>query len=415
MDLDMDTELARTRPDFVVFKPSSMDGSSHDTGNEHFLTFEGPDDALMAVWTQSTFEGQPDQRIVFARADKSGREWSKPRVIAGVPPGGEGNMASWGFPLVSKSGRIYVIYSKHIGVNDIFSHTTGWMAGVYSDDAGETWSEEQVISMPRSKWDNPDPEVPANWIVWQRPRRLSEGKYYTGFTRWVSAAVRHEPPIKVWWAHESVVEFMRFENIDDDPATQDIEISWFCRDDDALSVGLIGHPEVKVLQEPSLVALPDGRLFCSLRATTGHPYFTVSDDAGRSWRKPEPIRQSDDGPLLKHPCSPCPIYDLGNGRYAFLLHNHDGHFENWGPTDTARHRRPIHLASGTFQASGRQPIGFSVPRFFMDNDGVQLGYKGGRADLAMYASVTFIDGEPVLWYPERKFFLLGKKIPMNGA
>ena len=25
--------------------------------------------------------------------------------------------------------------------------------------------------------------------------------------------------------------------------------------------------------------------------------------------------------------------------------------------------------------------------------------------------MAFRDGEPVLWYPERKFFLLGKKLP----
>ena len=46
----------------------------------------------------------------------------------------------------------------------------------------------------------------------------------------------------------------------------------------------------------------------------------------------------------------------------------------------------------------------------MDNDGVPLGYKGGRADLAMYASVTIRKGNTALWYPDRKFFLLGKRI-----
>ena len=46
----------------------------------------------------------------------------------------------------------------------------------------------------------------------------------------------------------------------------------------------------------------------------------------------------------------------------------------------------------------------------MDNDGVPLGYGAGRCDLAMYASVTIRDGVPVLWYPDRKFFLLGKRL-----
>ena len=33
-----------------------------------------------------------------------------------------------------------------------------------------------------------------------------------------------------------------------------------------------------------------------------------------------------------------------------------------------------------------------------------------RADLAMYASTTPTDDGLILWYPERKFFLLGKRI-----
>jgi len=52
-------------------------------------------------------------------------------------------MASWGFPLVSNSGRIYVIYNQRIGVNDLFTHTTGLMAGIHSADAGR----RQLITM----------------------------------------------------------------------------------------------------------------------------------------------------------------------------------------------------------------------------------------------------------------------------
>ena len=46
----------------------------------------------------------------------------------------------------------------------------------------------------------------------------------------------------------------------------------------------------------------------------------------------------------------------------------------------------------------------------MDNDGVAIGYRGGRRDLAMYASLTIRNGNVVLWYPDRKFFLLGRRI-----
>lgn len=405
-----DVEIRRTKPDFTVYKPRSMDGSTFDTGNEHFLVFDGPDGALMAVWTQSTFEGEPDQRIVFSRSDDEGNTWTPPKVIAGCKPPVKGNMASWGFPMVSKKGRIYVLYSKHIGINDIWAHTTGLMAGIYSDDAGKTWTKEQVIPMPRSKWDNPDPKMPANWIVWQKPQRLSEGKYFAGFTRWVSPKIRPPSPMKVWWSEASVVEFMRFENIDEHPETKDIKVSFFAGDDKALQVGLIGHPEVSVVQEPSLVCLPDSRIFCTMRTTTGNPYWSISEDAGRTWRKPEPLRYQDDGPVFLHPCSPCPIYRVSDTEYIFLYHNHDGHFGKWNPEDSTFHRRPIYVALGQYRKEAKQQIWFSGPRFLMDNDGVPLGYKGGRSDLAMYVSFTVRNNKRILWYPDRKFFLLGKEI-----
>ena len=408
--MDMNVELNRTRPDYVVYTPRSLDGSTHDTGNEHFLVFDGPDGTLMAVWTQSTSEGQPDHRIVFSKSPDEGQTWTDPMILAGPKPPQKGNKASWGFPLVSASGRIYVIWNQYAGIHDLDPGGSGWMTGKYSDDAGETWSDAQTIPMRRSTHDHPDPKYPANWIVWQRPERLSHGKYFVGFTRIFSPAVRREPPVAHWTAQESAVEFMRFENINDNPEPKDIQISWFACDDEALSVGFPGHPEVKVLQEPSLVKLPDGRLFCTMRSPRGNPYFSVSDDQGETWRAPEVIRRNDDGPELRHPCSPCPIYALGDGKYIFFIHNHDGHFAKWGPFDSNQHRRPVYLVRGEFQKHARQPIWFAEPEFFMDNDGVAIGYGNGRPDLSMYTSLTIRQRKLILWYPERKFFLLGKRI-----
>jgi hypothetical protein len=108
--------------------------------------------------------------------------------------------------------------------------------------------------------------------------------------------------------------------------------------------------------------------------------------------------------------SPCPIYEVGDGEYVFLFRNHDGHFGRWTPKDSDWHRRPICLSRTKIAENARQPLEFGDPEFFMDNDGVGLGYGNGRADLAMYSSVTYDDDGVTLWYPDRKFFLLGKKI-----
>jgi hypothetical protein len=415
-------ELRATKPDFVVFVPKVEGDKVADTGNEHFLVFDGPDGSLMAVWTQSSVENfsaalPPDQHIAFARSDDEGKTWTEPRIVAGPKRPGDGLMASWGYPLVSKKGRLYVLYSQHVGRFDTFFHHTGWLHGIYSDDAGKTWSAPQEIPIARSIHDNPDPTMPPNMLCWQKPLRLGEGgKYLAGFTRWTShAVIPHK--VKDWRAADARVEFMRFENVDDSPEPRDLKISWFASNEKALAVPFPGHAELSACQEPSIVKLPDGRLFVVMRTATGSPYWSQSRDGGETWETPRVLLRKDAGAPLLHPLSPCPIYDVGgeaagSGKYALFLHNHDGHYKNYGPTDTGFHRRPVYLAVGRFQPGGDQPVWFDEPQSFMDHDGVPLGKPGttGRLDLALYASSTVRQGKAVLWYPDRKFFLLGRAI-----
>ena len=263
------SQLHVTRPDFVVFVPEVTDSAVNDTGNEHFLVFDGPDGSLMAVWTQSSAESQPDQHQAFARSDDDGKTWSKPRIIAGPKKPGDGHIASWGYPLVTRSGRIYILYSQHIGKTDQFFHHTGWLHGIFSDDNGATWSAPQNVPMRRSMRDNPDPAMPPNVLCWQKPLRLGkDGRYLAGVTRWTSFAVTPNPT-KSWMSADARVEFMRFENIDENPEPKDIRIAWFAFNEQALSVPYPGHAEVSACQEPSLVKLPDGRLFCVMRTCSG--------------------------------------------------------------------------------------------------------------------------------------------------
>jgi hypothetical protein len=104
--------------------------------------------------------------------------------------------------------------------------------------------------------------------------------------------------------------------------------------------------------------------------------------------------------------------EAGSGRYVLFIHGHDGNYQGWGPTDSSYHRRPIQIVTGRFQAGADQPVWFDEPRFFFDHDGVALGKPKtrGRLDLALYASFTVQKGRAVLWYPDRKFFLLGRVI-----
>jgi hypothetical protein len=415
-------QLHITKPDYVVFVPAVTDSAVSDTGNEHFLVFDGPNGSLMAVWTQSSVENSSptmpgDQHIAFARSTDEGVTWTKPAIIAGPRTAGESPIASWAYPLVSKSGRIYVLYSQHVGKFDTFYHHTGWLRGIFSDDLGRTWSASQQIPVARSRNDNPDPEMPPNMLVWQKPLRLGQAdKYLVGFTRWTSKAVRKNPTSS-WISHDSRVEFMRFENVDENPRVEDLKISWFAANERALAVPFPGHPEVSVCQEPTLVKLPDGRLFCTMRTASGSPFWSLSSDQGETWTQPRPLLDRDGGQPLLHPLSPCPMYDVGgntagSGRYVLFIHNNDGHYLGYKPNETSFNRRPVYLVAGQYQPGAEQPIWFAAPQLFMRHDDVALGKPGtaGRIDLALYASFTVRQGRAVLWYPERKFFLLGRTI-----
>ncbi len=406
----LDREMQRSRPDYVVYCPKSVDGSTFDTGNEHFLTFDGPDGSLMTVWTQSSFEGAGDHRIMFARSRDEGRTWSEPLRIIGPRRKDEALQSSWAFPMLSGSGRIYVVYNQYQGIADYHHQITGTMDCVYSDDHGTTWSKPGTIPMPHSPYDHPGKEKPSNWIVWQKPIRDLQGRWFTGFTRWVSPAVRTKPHVNSWTAAESVVEFMRFENLDEHPEPAEIRVSYFASGRRALRVPHYTNPMLSIAQEPSLVRLPDDRLFCTIRSMTGYIWYAVSADDGETWTAPRPLLRQDHGLPILQPLSCCPIYEYDRGRYILLHHNNDGRFEGSTPEQTNRNRRPACIALGEFRPDAEQPIWFSASKVLMDNDGSQIGPLK-RIDIGVYTSVTRRQGQFVLWYPERKFFLLGKVIP----
>lgn len=382
-------DVQTTKPDFIVYVPQVNPEKLGDCYNDHFQVFEGLSGILFATTCQATCEGALDQHITFFRSYDRGKTWSEPKVLAG-PKTFHSNspIASWGFAMVSKSGRIYVLYNQYQeGKVSTNRQHTGLMAGIYSDDLGDTWSSPQLIPLPRSSYDSPDETIPPEWVVWQHPLRLGEhGKYLVGVTRYVAPQYHDKC--------RTVTEFIRFENIDDDPEPKDIITKWFMTDDKALSKGLY-------CEEPSIVKLPDGRLFALMRTGIGYPCWSVSEDLGETWSLPEILRDRDDGRPYLHPVSPCPIYDWkgetsGSGYYFAFIHNRFD-FEAGSPW---QNRGPLYLIAGAYQEGARQPIWFGEPQLFINRP----------SSNSFYTSMTMIDGNPVLWYPDQKFYLLGRFI-----
>jgi hypothetical protein len=94
---------------------------------------------------------------------------------------------------------------------------------------------------------------------------------------------------------------------------------------------------------------------------------------------------------------------------VLIHHNNNGRLNGCKPEDTRVNRRPAYAALGEFRPGAEQPIWFSDSKVLMDNDNVKLGPRQG-IDIGGYTSFTTRQGVNVLWHPERKFFLLGKKI-----
>lgn len=59
--------------------------------------------------------------------------------------------------------------------------------------------------------------------------------------------------------------------------------------------GAILDPLNTVAQEPSIVCLPDKRLFCVMRTMTGYIWYSVSSDSGETWGNLRPLLRKDHG------------------------------------------------------------------------------------------------------------------------
>jgi len=405
VEVKHDLEWRRTCPDLKVYIPSAELGD--DAENQHFLVLPTKRGAWLAVWTMATRENHMDQRVVVSRSIDKGATWTRPVVIDGQADN-NGQRASWGFPfVVPEMGRIYVFYNKNIGVTDAREDTTGVLRFRYSDDDGLTWSKEtHDLRIGDAAIDHPDPAQPKNWIVFQIPIIL-DGQVVTGFTRWAS---RQYDATRDLFKQNSEIFFINFENILTERNPARLTISTLPGSGHGLRVPRRDMPSVSVAQEPTLVRLSDGRWVCAMRNLNGDISIAISSDRGRSWTDTYPVRSGPGGEVMHNPIAPCPMYDLGDGRYLLLFYNNDGTANGGkGPSDYTKNRFPAYITIGRETGDAQQPLRFGKPKMLCTSNGVRLG-PSGRTEVATYPSLLQENGLRVLFYPDRKHFLLGKYI-----
>ncbi len=408
-------EHLRTQPDIVIFAPDDPCGP--DGQNQHLNAIATPGGALLATWTSASVEGADNQRVMFSRSADGGKTWSPPQMLDGAgPEDGPGTgMASWQFlipcPGVLPGGgsRIWCFYTKNVGVDDARAADTGVLRGRFSDDDGISWSRETFdYPIAPNAISNPDPSVPPVWIVYQNPTTLPDGSVIAGFTRWASDAV---DPGADMLHRMSECCFLRFENILSEPDPAKLVVTTWPAGSHGLRVESPERPGVSVAQEPSVQPLPDGRLICVMRTLRGMLYFALSGDGGRSWDEPRPLRYAPDGEPLKNPLAPPPLYRLRDGRYLLVFFNNDGSGHGGcGPTDAANVRNPAWITVGRFIPGEKEhPLRFGPPQIFADTGWVPAPGTN-RTQVASYCSLVETGDERLLFYPDRKTYLLAKRL-----
>ncbi len=407
-------EWLRTEPDIVVYVP---DDESRDETNQHFNVVATPTGAFLATWTIATREADPDQRVVFSRSTDRGLTWTAPETIdgAGTNDAPGTGMASWQFLVVSKGvlpgggTRIWCFYNKNVGIDDARAADTGVLRCRWSDDDGITWSREtRDFAIGPNAISHPDPRVPPTWIVYQNPGVTPEGAVLAGFTRWASNAV--DPGVGML-ERNSEVCFLRFENILTEPDPDRLVVTTWPEAPHGIRVESPFRPGVSVAQEPTAQPLSDGRLVTVFRTLTGRIWRAISEDDGRSWGEPQPLRYAPGGEEILNPCAPCPLYKLSDGRFLLLFYNNDGSGHGGrGPTDAANVRNPAWVTIGReIPGEREQPIRFGPPKVFADTRWV-CAPGTNRTQVATYCSLVEDRGERIIFYPDRKHYLLGKRL-----
>lgn len=210
-----------------------------------------------------------------------GRSWSP---LVDLEPS-DGPEASYGVPLLTSSGRIYAFYTYNGDritsvpgeSGRVRTDILGWYCYRYSDDGGCTWSKERYRLPMRvtacDRGNNWNGKVQLFWGI-DKPK-IHDGAAAFAFTK----LGRYMLEDGEGWLYYS-------DNVLTEPDVE--KLHWELRPvgDHGIRASEFGS----VQEEHNHVPLGGDRLYMVYRTTTGYPCHCYSDDAGRTWSKPETFR-----------------------------------------------------------------------------------------------------------------------------
>lgn len=278
---------------------------------------------LCVMTTGSKHEGSSGQHVVAIRSKDHGRTWSKPVDIEPVT----GPVASWGMPLVTGFGRVYVFYSYNgERISGRRADMLGWYCFRYSDDNGVSWSARHRLPLRKTAVDRGNDWQGKVQIFWGIGKPIVVGE----------TAIFALTKIGRYMLDQSEGWFFRSTNV---MTEQDVaNVRWELLPDG--DEGLRAKEHGSIQSEQNLVSLANGDLYCMYRTMMGYPCHAYSRDGGRTWTPPTAATFTPDGRRFKHPRA-CPrLWKTNAGRYLFWFHNNGN--KDWSPGT----RNPCWLVGG---------------------------------------------------------------------
>ena len=266
---------------------------------------------VCVLTTGSGVEGTPGQHVVATASEDKGRTWS---ALTDIEPPDKDHTSAYALALITPQDRIYALYDYNgNGIRTkpdgkpIRDDMQGWFCYRFSDDKGKSWSKRHRLPMRLTAADRNNEWQGKLQMFWAiGTPALFDGKAIFGFSKLGKYILENG---EGW--------FYRSDNIlsEKDPD----KLDWQLLPDGDNGVR---HPDFGSVQEEfDVVHLEKEDLMCVYRTTQGHAGSAYSRDGGHTWTKPDMLRYSPGGRIMKESRACTKIWKARNGRYLLWFHN----------------------------------------------------------------------------------------------
>ena len=272
---------------------------------------------LCLLTTSAGGEGAASSHVLSTRSTDQGKTWSPLLPLEPQTP----PESAYATMVKTPSGRVYAFYNHNTdNVRELPAENKGptvkrvdclgHFVFRYSDDHGRSWSAQRYeMPMRETQIDRDNVTAGKVRIFWHVGRPLvHRGAVFVPFSKMVGISN----------LSRSEAYFLRSENLltESDPA----KIRWSTFPDGEAG---LRAPSGIIAEEPSLIALSDGTLYCTYRTSAGRSAHAYSRDDGRTWTPPAFMVYAPGSREVKHTRAANFVWCTASGRYLYWYHNHE--------------------------------------------------------------------------------------------